>query len=194
MRYTRFFQVIKRSLIRVLIVLWVIAFLAAACLAYAYFIEPTWLRVKHINLSSSPTVRVIHISDIHFSGDTQYLNKVVATINSIDADFVCFTGDLVEEARFLEGALKVLVKINKPLYGVPGNHDHWASLSFGDIRETFRATGGAWLPDEPVWVPSKKWHWLLWRDTKRRSPLIINGFSWITIHMLPNELLLTVSI
>jgi hypothetical protein len=44
--------------------------------------------------------------------------------NALDADLVCFTGDLVADAGQLTGALEILSEIRKPLFGVPGNHDH----------------------------------------------------------------------
>lgn len=140
-----FMMIVKRSLRRVLLAVGTIAVLVALCLAYARFVEPTWLRVRHVKLSPDPTVRVVHISDIHFKGDRRYLERVVATVNGLNADLVCFTGDLIEDSAFLGEALHVLSKVNKPLYGVPGNHDRWEVRSFDSIRETFRKTGGDWL-------------------------------------------------
>ena len=147
---------LKRSLLRVLPAAGVIVVSVALCVAYARFVEPRWLCVRHFTLSSSPTIRVIHISDIHFTGDTQYLERVTQTINGMNADLVCFTGDLIEDAAFLKGALHILSKVNKPMYGVPGNHDYRALRSFDDVRKAFRETGGDWLTDKPVLVPSKQ--------------------------------------
>ncbi|MEO5367082.1 MAG: metallophosphoesterase [Magnetococcus sp. WYHC-3] len=126
------------------------------CAAYARWIEPTWLCVKRVQLAAAPTLRVIHITDIHFTGDTQYLEKVVAVINGLDADFVCFTGDLIEESTFLDDALRILGKVNKPIYGVAGNHDQWALRSFDKIITAFRQTGGDWLSRHTVLVPAKR--------------------------------------
>lgn len=148
--------IVNRVLRRVLIAVGLIVLAVALCAAYARFVESTWLCVKVVKLAPAPTVRVIHITDIHFAGDTQYLARVVATINGLDADFVCFTGDLVEEAAFLDGALQILARVNKPLYGIPGNHDLWALHSFASIRTTFRKTGGEWLSRDVVLVPAKQ--------------------------------------
>lgn len=138
----------KRFLLRVALVLGAVAVAAALGVLYARFVEPAWLCVKRVRLAPSPALRVIHITDIHFGGDTRYLNSVVATVNALDADCVCFTGDLVEEAAFVDGALEALSRINKPLYGIPGNHDQWvARRSFHRIRDTFLGTGGDWLCD-----------------------------------------------
>ncbi len=157
MQVIEFLRIVRRCLLRTFFVLCIIAFLATLCAAYARFVEPHWLRIKHITLSKTPTVRIIHnISYIHFKGDTQYLEKVMKTINALDADIVCFTGDLVEDACYLEGALRILSKVNKPLYGIPGNHDQWALRSFDEITKTFRQTGGDWLVNTSVLLPSNR--------------------------------------
>jgi len=155
MRHIEFVRLVNRYLSRVLKVVGGIVALVALCAGYARFVEPTWLCIRHVTLSAAPTVRVIHITDIHFKGDTQYLEKVVATINRLDADLVCFTGDLVEDASCLDGALRILSKVNKPMYGVPGNHDQWVLRSFDSLRDTFRRTGGDWLSGPSILVPSK---------------------------------------
>lgn len=183
MRRIEFLLMFKRSLLCVLLAVGVIVVLTALCAAYARFVEPTWLRVRHIKLSSTPTVRVIHISDIHFAGDTQYLQKVVDAINGTDADLVCFTGDLVEDAAFLENALLILSTVNKPLYGVPGNHDRWTRRSFDGIGETFRETGGNWLTNRLVLLPSKQIALMTLADLNAQTP---RGYRRILLEHYPD--------
>lgn len=151
-----FLPIVKRSLFRVFGAVAFIALLLALCIAYARFVEPTWIRVRYVRLSPAPAVTVIHISDIHFTGDTGYLERVVAIINGLDADLVCFTGDLIEDAACLDGALAVLAKVNKPLYGIAGNHDRWELRSLDRLRDTFSKTGGEWLDGPAVLVPSRR--------------------------------------
>ena len=50
--------------------------------------------------------------------------SVVSRINSLKPDFVCFTGDLVENKYFLPETLDILSGLQAPLFGVPGNHDY----------------------------------------------------------------------
>lgn len=138
------------------IILTVIATFTGLCSFYAVYIERLWIRVAYVKLSPAPSLRLIHITDIHFKGDRNYLEKVVQKINQTDADMVCFTGDLIEDSGFLKGALEILSKINKPLYGVPGNHDKWTLRSFDELRKTFQGTGGEWIDYKPVIIPSKK--------------------------------------
>jgi predicted MPP superfamily phosphohydrolase len=60
----------------------------------------------------------------------------------LSPDFVCFTGDLVEETKYLPEALEILSGVKAPMFGVPGNHDYWSHASFADITKCFNATGG----------------------------------------------------
>jgi predicted MPP superfamily phosphohydrolase len=124
------------------------AMLATPCAlgADAGLIEPTWLKVNRLTVGSQkPEHRFIHFTDLHYKGDHKYTQEVVNTINSLKPDFVCFTGDIIEESQFLDGALKYLGQIQAPLFGVPGNHDYWSRVSFAPIQKCFAATGGAWL-------------------------------------------------
>jgi uncharacterized protein len=115
----------------------------------AGWLEPTWLKVRHLRIGDGPpAVRLVHFTDLHFKGDRAYAESVVQTINSFSPDLVCFTGDIIEHARFLPEALEILSGIQSPLYGVPGNHDYWSGASFAAISQSFAATGGAWLLDE----------------------------------------------
>jgi predicted MPP superfamily phosphohydrolase len=122
---------------------------AAATALDARFVEPTNLKVRHVRIGPGASAhRFIHFTDTHHKGDRAYLQIVVKKINSLAPDFVCFTGDLVEEKKFLGEALDMLSGIKAPLFGVPGNHDYWSKMSFAPVFKCFAATGGAWLMDE----------------------------------------------
>ncbi len=120
-----------------------------AAAADARWIEPTWLKIRRLRIGGErPAHRFVHFSDLHHKGDRKYLQAVVETINSLAPDFVCFTGDIVEEPNFLAEALEAMSRIQSPMYGVPGNHDYWSRISFAPVFKCFAATGGAWLLDE----------------------------------------------
>jgi predicted MPP superfamily phosphohydrolase len=136
-----------------------LSFLAAPGLAYgdASWVEPNWVKTRFINLAgSSPTHRVVHITDIHHKGDRAYLEGVVAKINRLSPDVVCFTGDLIEDAHYIPEALDILRKIKSPVYGVPGNHDYWSNANFSEMGKSFATTGGAWLMDDLVLSADRK--------------------------------------
>ncbi len=117
------------------------------------FAEPTWLRVTHLDLSPNPTCRFVHFSDLHYKGDAAYAAKVIRAINQLEPEFVCFTGDLIEEARYAPAALEFIQQIKRPVYGCPGNWDYNSGASFRPYDNAFRATGGAWLEERGVILP-----------------------------------------
>ena len=81
---------------------------------------------------------IVQISDFHFGvlNTTAKLEKVVALANSLNADFVFITGDLVDESvahmEDMAGPLRKL-KGRAGVYAVTGNHDYYAGVK--------RATG-----------------------------------------------------
>ena len=117
--------------------------------AHARWLEPTWLEVRQLRIGDrQPTHRLVHFTDLHYKGDRAYVEGVVNRINSVSPDFVCFTGDIMEDVKFLPEALEILSGIKSPLFGVPGNHDYWSRAPFDKIAKCFAATGGAWLLDQ----------------------------------------------
>jgi predicted MPP superfamily phosphohydrolase len=123
-----------------------------AVAAHAAGLEPTWLSVRQVRMSETPRHRFVQVTDIHHKGNRAYLERVVRAIDAQRPDFVCFTGDLVEEAEFAREALQILCSVKAPLYGIPGNHDHWADMDFEEARSFFAETGGQWLMDEEVTI------------------------------------------
>ena len=144
--------------------------LPAAAGVDAALIEPTALRVSQLTLMPRGNIRFVQFTDWHFRGDVEYAGDLVRTINDLAPEFVCFTGDLVEDKRFAAEALKFLRQINVPVYGSPGNHDYWCGASFADYEEAFAATGGAWLVDRSIVLP--------------KHDLEIVGMAVIGIHAL----------
>ena len=128
----------------------------ALLLADAFLLEPAWLKVRRVRLAQDkPAHRFIQFTDLHHKGDHKYLKSVVRRINALSPEFVCFTGDIVEEAQHLAEALEILQGTKSPLFGVPGNHDYWSNADFGLIDKAFRTTGGRWLLDEQVVLADK---------------------------------------
>src|SRR5947207_6821616 len=122
--------------------------------AHARFIEPTLLRVTKLDLSrGQEKCRFVHFTDFHHKGNVEYAAEVVRTINTLAPEFVCFTGDLVEDARFAPEALSFIQQIQAPVYGSPGNHDYWSHVSFPEFTRVFGAKGGARLVDRSVVLP-----------------------------------------
>src|SRR5947209_12147665 len=125
--------------------------LPAATGADVSWIEHRTLRVTQLNLGSR--TRFVHFSDFHYKGDSTFAAELVSTINALAPEFVCFTGDLVEDRSFAPEALGHIRQIKAPVYGSPGNHDYWSGAPFPDYEAAFGATGGAWLVDQNVTLP-----------------------------------------
>lgn len=119
-----------------------------AAVGDAFAIEPEWVKTSHLRLTNQPEHRFVQFSDLHHKGDRAHAESVVKQINALAPDFVLFTGDLIEDAKFLPETLEVLSGIRAPMYGIPGNHDYWSKAPFEPIARCFAATGGAWLEDE----------------------------------------------
>lgn len=147
--------------------------LPAALGVDARFVEPTALRVTRLNVGAGGSCRFIHFSDFHYKGNAHYAAKVVRTINDLAPEFVCFTGDVVEDARFAPEAFAFIRQINVPVYGSPGNHDYWSGVSFADFERVFAETGGGWLADGSVVIPKHDLEIIgmaLWGDRAFTAP------------------------
>jgi len=120
-----------------------------AVAADARWIEPGWIEIRRLRLTDGkPTHRFVHFTDLHHKGDRTHTRSIVEMINSLSPDFVCFTGDIMEEGKYLPEALEILSGVKAPMFGVPGNHDYWSKVPFDGMIKCFAATGGAWLVDE----------------------------------------------
>jgi len=115
-----------------------------------FLVEPRWLKISQLKLAPQPRCRFVHFTDLHHKGDRKWLGKIVGHINRLSPEFVCFTGDIVEEERHLKEALELLAGIKAPIFGIPGNHDYWADLDFGLVHEHFARSGGAFLVNQSV--------------------------------------------
>jgi predicted MPP superfamily phosphohydrolase len=159
--------------------------------ADAGWIEPQWIKIRRLRLTDdTPTHRFVHFSDLHHKGDRAHTQSVVDMINSLSPDFVCFTGDIMEEGKFLPEALEILSGVKSPMYGVPGNHDYWSRVPFNDIIKCFAATGGAWLVDKQQVIAGGKinlvgmarlgpGHPLPSADPGRKNILLVHYPAWV---------------
>lgn len=161
---------------------------SALALIDARWIEPRWPKVRTLRLwHGRPSHRLVHFTDLHHKGDRGFLETVVSKINAATPDFVCFTGDLVEESRFLGEALDGLRHVNSPLYGVPGNHDYWSGADFDAIQRAFAATGGRWLVDESVLTADGRVNIFGASGTKPLQPVLAPGAKNILLLHYPDR-------
>ena len=165
---------------RVEIALAAVMLILAVSIAYAALVEPRWIRIVNLSLSDSPTITLAHISDVHYKGDQDYLSKVVRLISETAPHFVCITGDLVGNARFLPPVLAALEKIQAPVYAVPGNHEHWARVDLSLIDESCKKTGGGLLVNSSLKFDDD-WTVVGIDDMRAGNAVIEKAFADVTI-------------
>lgn len=118
-------------------------------LTYGYFIGRWKLKIKYVEYVNSELpaafngFRIVHISDLHlstFNRHPEKLREIVDSINALQADMVCFTGDLVSHGRPEAHTHASTLRYIKAKYGVVsvlGNHDfliYDSSLETDDQR------------------------------------------------------------
>lgn len=104
--------------------------LGALCTIYGYFIEPHWLQVNRLSLSSSKiepgkTFRIIQISDLHCGRRTGVEDLLPALVAAEHPDLIVFTGDMLNDLEGLPRARQMFLKLAMiaPVYAIPGNAD-----------------------------------------------------------------------
>lgn len=132
-----------------------LSFVGAAGGAEAFALEPHRLRVTRMEFSIPAQTQFVAWSDFHYSGDAEYAQHVVTTINDLHPEFICFLGDLVHDRRYQEEALRFIAQLKAPVFGIPGNHDYASRSSFSLNKKVFSATGGAYLVNQ-IARPSEK--------------------------------------
>ncbi len=118
---------------------------ALLCLAYGFMVEPTLLKVRHVDIPSphwhGPPLRIAIAADIHMAGHhitEERVQKLTEAINTEHPDIILLAGDYVNGHvpraqhnhafnQRLERSLRRLKPLSAPLgtYAVIGNHDAW---------------------------------------------------------------------
>jgi predicted MPP superfamily phosphohydrolase len=115
------------------------------CIAYGYFVEPYWLSVSHIKITSSKLppgskpVRIVHISDLHSDPRPRLEGRLAQAIAAEHPDIIVFTGDSINVPAGLPVFRNCLTEVAKiaPTFAVKGNWDAW----YWRNLELFAGTG-----------------------------------------------------
>jgi hypothetical protein len=107
--------------------------------AYGYTFGQSRLKVTRMrlplrNFGSLSGLRIAQISDIHIGQNLTHaqLRRFVQRVNRIEADILCITGDIVDNARAdLPGFLPLLAQLRakRAVVAILGNHDHYAGAA-----------------------------------------------------------------
>ena len=115
----------KKKLYKALLVLLFAAYLCISCKENSpYFVQ-----------ISDPQLGFI-TKDGNFQPEVELMEKIIGQVNSLDADFVVFSGDLVHwrtDSCAVEAFGQLLDQFNKKVYCLPGNHDVGNEASAEDV-------------------------------------------------------------
>ncbi|MEH6570224.1 MAG: metallophosphoesterase [Halioglobus sp.] len=113
-----------------------------ALLAYSVLnaYSPSIVKVKITSRKLNSPLRFAQITDVHIgSRSAEFLERVIDRVNTVDADFLCITGDFVDAPGIDEEQLSALRKCTMPIYFSIGNHERYEDLD--DILRRLKNLG-----------------------------------------------------
>lgn len=112
----------------------VIVFLAALVLGLLWwtaFFEPRFykFRKRRVRLSKKipKPLNILHLSDIHFSGENPFLESFFDKLGEETHDFIFLTGDIFDSPEGIPQSVRNLKKLKAHfgIFSVLGNHDYF---------------------------------------------------------------------
>ncbi|MFC9848560.1 metallophosphoesterase [Streptomyces sp. NPDC060223] len=162
---------------RARIVTWAVLGVAAVLLAWGYAEARRVPRVRRLDVqlprlgAGLDGTRVVLITDTHYGplDRARWSARVCETVNTLDADLVCHTGDIADgtaERRRAQAAPLGTVRATRARVYVTGNHEYYSE-----------AQGWVDLMDELGWEPLRNRHLLLERGG---DTLVVAGVDDVT--------------
>jgi hypothetical protein len=133
------------------------AVLLVVAAVYAAAVEPAWLDVTVVRLTSpklppgARPLRLVQISDLHVQADPGLETEVVATVRALAPDLIAFTGDALGDAAGLVVFRETMTALGSiaPTVAVRGNWDVW----YWSHLDLFGGTGVRVLDGDAVSFP-----------------------------------------
>jgi predicted MPP superfamily phosphohydrolase len=162
---------------RARIVTWAVVGTAAVLLAWGYAEARRVPRVRRLEVrlprlgAGLDGTRVVLITDTHYGplDRARWSAKVCETVNTLEADLVCHTGDIADgtaERRRAQAVPLGTVRATRARVYVTGNHEYYSE-----------AQGWVDLMDELGWEPLRNRHLLLERGG---DTLVVAGVDDVT--------------
>lgn len=129
----------------------------ASLLLYSLFIEPHWMRLKHIEVAlplhfhNLSGVKIMQISDLHLHGSLGRNEKrTLKWAKEIKPDIIALTGDLIEEPYLVDEIFKFIEDLpeDAQIYVVLGNWEHWANIELKSFAQELQNRGANLLVNE----------------------------------------------
>lgn len=135
------------------IVILVLGAVGCLCVLYGFFVEPYWLSIEHVKLSSTKLakgqfVRLVQISDLHCDREKRLEDRLPEAISAEKPDAILFTGDAINSASGLQNFRQCLTRLASiaPTFVVKGNWDAW----YFKESDRFGGTGAVELNSNAV--------------------------------------------
>lgn len=91
--------------------------------------SPSVVKVQLTSSKLTSTVRFAQITDVHIgSRSAAFLERVMHQVNSVNAQFLCITGDFIDAPGIGEEQLSALRRCPVPIYFTIGNHERYEDL------------------------------------------------------------------
>ncbi|MEO0530361.1 MAG: metallophosphoesterase [Planctomycetota bacterium] len=129
------------------------ASLAVGTAAYAWRVEPHWVRYTHRPMpftglpESLIGKRLVQVSDLHVGPvvDNSYLRRILQSLADLEPDYVAITGDFMttvgaEQVPLTLDTLRDSPVVDVPTVAILGNHDY--GEHFRDFEVADRLSGG----------------------------------------------------
>ncbi len=115
------------------------------------FREAVWYQIiprsAFVRKKLSRPLRILHLSDIHFSGEDRGLGRFFEKLGKEDCDFVFITGDIFDCPEGApQAALFKKLKSRHGVYAVFGNHDYY---NYGAFDLAIHYSPGQGRPHQP---------------------------------------------
>lgn len=143
-----------------LIALLLLALLGGACLAYGFFIEPSWVEVTHHRVEVSgldKELKVAHLTDLHLREWGRRERTLLRLLDEEKPDLIVITGDTSSPGTADEVRYEVLSRLRAPLgvYAIRGNWEHWSPME--DEAALYRRAGIEWLNNRGLKLSAQLW-------------------------------------
>ncbi|NNE54633.1 MAG: metallophosphoesterase [Flavobacteriales bacterium] len=136
-------------------------------------------------------VKIVQISDAHlgsFAGQFEQIQEAITMINSLDADYVVFTGDLVNsEEQEADDWVDIFsgIKAKRGKYAILGNHDYGYYSNFDDSRQAQVKTGVVERLQAMGFTPLLNEHRVLEHEGEKIGLLGVE--NWGKSHWFPKD-------
>jgi predicted MPP superfamily phosphohydrolase len=102
--------------------------------------SPAVVKVPISSQKIASTLRFAQITDVHIgSRSSNFLERVMRKVNSLDIQFLCITGDFIDTPGIDEEQLSALRSCRVPIYFSIGNHERYEDLD--DILQRLKRLG-----------------------------------------------------